>query len=675
MPDLGAILNEALPRWAKLTDTKLGATEFTLYPFRDSEFQEHDLVEYIKELNETRTLDPEGTTTLLLLRGLFAAYVEEQSFSAKALLADPKTADARLVELRAFHTLLHQPLCDTAIAHFQEALRGATTHYGYDATRLDGLFSDELRLGQLRRDALRSLKRLRVHQFAQGPLDAEPLRYNPTVYEFWNVNSLLMALRKQWVSGITMALIRNPADVYQSYFVLGLRNGATITVLTDFEEGAHPDYYKMTRRPDRRLDERASRHWFPYQFLTDTNGDDERLKHDDALVPMNTEAVPIGDLSALEPEQFVWTALLFELVARRFGEEGYRTRELSYTGQMVVEPHALVEASSALVAAGQYRPLELPRLTIETVTGKAAGTRKAVGHNAWMEERYAKRVPVVLLDVVGQRAALAATEKALKRLPPPADFDNIQPAWKTEPEDVPLSLRALDPTSFGTRKTLAKNRTWAARTNLMQGIQRLAEADYAKNRNRIQTWYRERVEKNIDALLDAAARGEFPAPTAEWKSRRDHGFPSHDELLWSDENILRQYTGRTLYHAFPGECYSSGVRLGKLDQRTSKMACYVCPPTGATVFTIFRPNNPQALAQLAGVAVAKLPWPLQHWYANEPYTGNSILDRVDPSDWVLDNPWRRLSFDVTLALCKRAWRARRKMLDLDPRVPLPPTRD
>lgn len=680
--DLNIVLNEALPRWAALTGTKLGATSFKLYPFSDSSFNEYDLSRYIKDLNKTRTLDLSGTTTILMLRGLFTAYVSELHFSSKELLTDPTAADAQLAELRSFRALLHQEICDEAVEEFQETLRAATVHYGYDAGRLDKLFTDELQLGCLRRDAFLSLQTLDAHQFSQGPRGAsDSLHYNPKVYEFWNINSFLAALRHQRVAGITMALIRDLADVYRSYFALGLRNGETITLLTDFQEGPHPDFYQMTRRPDRRLDDRAAQHWFPYQFLQQLGDDAEELSfpRESALVPLNTEAVPIGELSALEPEQFVWTALLFNLIARRFGQEDHRIDELSYTGEMVIEPHALIEESSALVKANHYQPLVLPAVTLETATQEAADTEESVGHNAWMEERYAKRVPPIVFNVVGRHAALGAAKKVVKRLPPPPDCDNHpEIPWGAEAREEKLVLRGLDPTMFGTREQIVKNRAWTARVNLMQGVQRLAETDYAKNRNRIWEWFRKHVEKNAETILDAVAHGEFVAPCAFWRSRyHEEGekrtpFPAHDSMVWVERDILAQYAGRNLSYAFPGLYGTSrGVTLGTFDKYNLKSKCYIRPAVGASVFTTFTPNNPKAVALLAGVDVSKLPWPLQHWYSDEPYTGNSILSRVDPVDWILDNPWRRLRFTVTVALCKRAFKARRKALGLDPNIKVP----
>jgi hypothetical protein len=661
MPDeLNKILNEAIPRWAKLTGTKLGTNKFTFQLGSDSAFQSYDLKKYIDDLNEARKLDMTGGTAILVLRGLFASYTAELRFTGHALLFEDKGVEDTLKRLREFHNLIHLQPCREAVDTFRDALRAAAQHYRYDLGKLDKLFEDEHQLGYLRLAALRSIDALHAHQFTQGDPDAEPLQYNTKIFEFWNINSFLAALRRQWVSGVTLALIRNPADVYQSYFVLGLRNGGTTTILTDFEEGAHPQYHNMTRRPERSLDRRAQQHWFPYRLL-DAKGKTP-LKHDKALVPMNAEAVPVEKISELEPTEFIWLTLLFTLIAERFGKEGFKTKELSYTGEMVVNPHALVEASSALVKAGHYQPLILPKLTVETTTQKAANNRKPVGANAWMEERYRHLVPEVLLDVVGERKALEAGKQATKLLPGKVN-EEILPRERMRPGTIrwggydkryqEIHPSALDPTMFGTKKQLDQNRTWAARVNMMQAIQRFATAEFARKHGKVLSWYRKRLERNMPFLLAAVAKGELVAPTSEWKSHLGHSFPSDDKLVWKTGNILRRRIAANWWTAFPHESLDAGVLFGRW-QRPHTI-CYLEPPYRSTVFAVISPDNPKALALLCGIPEKKLPWPLQHWTTREPYTGNSILDRIDPQDSRLDNPWRHLELRVIVALSKRAF--------------------
>jgi len=667
--ELNEVLNEALPQWARLTGTKLGASSFSFTVGSNSEFQSFDLKKYVDDLNEARSLDMSGTTAILLLRGLFEAYVEEKSFKVHTLLYAPTKVETTLIALRSFHELITRPCCEEAVEHFKETLRAVAVHYGYDLGKLKEHLADERALGELRLAASRSLGRLATHQFTQGTRDPKPLQYNREIFEFSSINSFVHALRRQMVSGITLALIR-PGDVYKAYFVLGLRNGETTTILTDFEEGAHPEYHNVTRRPDRRLGERARLHWFPYRLL-----EGEAIKHrhkrdKTALVPLDAKAVPIEEIKNLEPSEFIWLTLLFDLVAKKFDHDDYKAPELSYTGEMVVTPHALVEATSAIVLAGQYKPLVLPRLTAETATPELAENKKPLGHNAWLEDRYRHRVPEVLLDVVGERKALDIGKKVTKLLPgqiKERDLPSIrkQPGvigWSLDRRLEPLVPQALDPTYFGTAKDVERTRAWYARVNLIKGVQRLATAEFIAKRTMIVSWYRKRIERNMAFIWAAVARGELLAPTTRWKSHEEHGFPAEDELRWKEGNILRQKTA-PMYNPFHPR---DGVQFGGWDHDRRQNVCALDPPTRATVFTSIEPDNSRALALLMGIPEKKLPWPLQHWTTREPYTGNPILARIDPQDSRLDNPWRHLDLSISIALSKRAYNRLRKEHGLPP---------
>lgn len=675
--DLNQILNAAIPRWAELTDTQLG--EEAAYTFTigsDSEFQGYDLRKYIEDLNESRSLDMSGTTAILLLRGLFEAYVEEKSFKVHALLYNPKEVEASVGKLRDFHALISQPTCEEAATAFKETLRAAAVHYGYDLGKIAKHLADERALGQLRLSARRSLDKLVTHQFSQGPRDSRTLQYNREIFEFTSINSFLHALRRQMVSGITLALIRasnKGGDVYKSYFVLGLRNGETITVLTDFEEGDHPEYHNMTRRPDRRLDERARQHWFPYRLLDLDPIKHKQLKDKTALVRLEAKATPIEEITNLEPPEFVWLILLFNLVAERFDRDDYKTPDLSYTGEMVVTPHALVPADSAIVLAGHYKPLVLPKLTVADATPDLADNHKPVGHNAWLEDRYRDRVPEILLDVVGDRKAIEVGKQVGKLLPGKVKAEKL-PAMRRQPGVItwggqdyrvaPLEPQALDPTYFGTQKDIERNRAWYARANLIKAVQRFASAEFVAKHQMILSWYRKRIERNMAFIWKAVAHGELTAPITTWDSDANHDFPSEDKLRWKEANIVQQKQAPK-YNPF----YSSRetVQFGGWNHDLNINVCAIEPPTRATVFTIISPDNPRALALLMGIPERKLPWPLQHWSTHEPYTGNCILDRIDPQDSRLDDPWRHLELRITITLSKRAYNRVRKEHGLPPK--------
>lgn len=660
---LNKILNEAIPRWAKLTGTKLGTNAFTWTYGSNSEFQGHLLKEYIDSLNEARLLDISGTTAILLLRGLFEAYVQERVFKVHALLYEPQKVESALSEMREFHALITSPVCEEAVVEFRESCRAAAIHYSYDLGKLTKHLADDRALGELRLAAARSREKLDVHQFAQGKPGSEPLQYNREVFEFTNINSFVAALHKQWVSGITLALVRDSNDergVFKAFFALGLRNGENITVLTDYAEGVHPEYHNMTRRPERQLVARARCHWFPYRLLDEDPV--KRAKKKMALVAKDARAVPVDEVSKLEPPEFIWLTLLFGLVAEKYGGN-FKTGELSYTGEMVVEPHALLGAPHALVGAGQYKPLVLPKLTPETTTREAADNRVPVGHNAWMEARYRHLVPEILLDVVGERRALEVGKQATKLLPGEVNDSKLPSArrqpgvfgWGPDHRKTALVPHAVDPTCFGTRAQIERNRVWSARVNMMQAVQKFAVAEFVKKHEMVLRWYRERIARNMPRIWEAVAHGALTAPTLSWEHDIEHSFPLQDSQVWSEANILTQKVAKRRGDAFPGVFQGAGIEIGTWNDERRCVMCGKDPSQRASVFTLIKPDNPRALALLCGIPARKLPWPLQHWWTSEPYTGNSILDRIDPQDWRLDNPWRHLELRICISLSKRAF--------------------
>jgi hypothetical protein len=196
---------------------------------------------------------------------------------------------------------------------------------------------------------------------------------------------------------------------------------------------------------------------------------------------------------------------------------------------------------------------------------------------------------------------------------------------------------------------------------MMQAVQKFAVDEFVKKHELVLRWYRGRLTRNMPFLWEAVARGELRAPTMRWQSDGEHGFPNHDAQVWSEGNILTQKVAKRRSDAFPGVFQGQGIEIGTWNDGRRCVMCGKDPSQRASVFTIIQPDNPRALALLCGIPEKKLPWPLQHWCTSEPYTGNNILDRVDPQDWRLDNPWRHLELRITVALCKREFARLRKV--------------
>jgi hypothetical protein len=660
---INQLVDEALTRWFAACGQD-GTSRLWTVHFGDDDMSALDLHRHAQVLTESRALDPTGLTTFMLLRGLAEKWLRHVRFTAYELLLDPASVAEQMTRLQALRDILEDPRVVRIITAFQDQLRAAAVHYGMPAAgqaELAELLADKYRLAYVRRDALESMKTLRPHQFIQGRPDPSTFQANSDIYEFWNLNSLLAAMRGQQVPGITVVLIRDPLALH-SYFIFAVRNGETMTILTDQDEHAHPLQKMWSRRPDRELERRAARHWFPYYLLDLQRSDDDHLYAEarTALVPINVQGVKVGTVAALDPSYFVWTTLMFDLIREQYGRMDVRLPELSYTGQMVAEPHALVGAHSALVRAGQYAPIVVPPLTKADLTPEQLAPqldRPAIKALHWMEERYGAQVPDSVLGVIGERAMpqlQAAVTALLPQLRAQADrrfFDREQ--------DL-VTLHALDPTTFGSREKLLADRAWLARTNYCRTVQRLAEEEYEREHAAITRWCQARLQANRQFLIDALVRGELELESWDW---RGPGFATLATPRVTRRQQLRWYVGRDWdYHqAHP----NFELCLGTFSQSRRHRMCAVLPARPASVFGVVQPDCPPALATLFGVTVAELPWALQHWTKTEPYTGNHGLERIDPGDWALEDPWsQRFNCNLGVALSRTAYRARRQALGL-----------
>lgn len=669
--NINEIVNLSLERWVDLIGYKgkvKGPRLIGASVKAPPGFDARTLEETVDMLNESRELDKSGLTTFMMLRGMVEWYLQNYKFSAYNLLLDPAPIAVELKRMKAIRESVEHPEVVEIIRDFQGKLKAAALQYkvrsGREMDALESLIQDKYDLGMIRRDALRTIERMEAHQFTQGATDPiETVKFSPQVYEFWNVNSLLSAMRGQKVSGITMCLIRDPDEMFASYFIFAIRNGANLTILTDREKVPHPEFHRMARRPDRDLERRAARNWFPYHLLgfKEKTEDQPRLrfKERNQLVPMNTEAVTLKDIRDLGPEEFVWATLMFDLIREKFWVEKVKLPELSYTGEMVVEPHALVGATSGLVKDGAYTPLFMPPLTKADMTNEVLEKQWAQPprhHNAWMTERYGPEVPDEVLSPVGEEAAklLAATHY-------PGDV-RIG-VFETKPK----MLESLSPTNFGTKDDLQRDRLWAARRNQMKIIQDKAQADFEANREKVEKWYRDKITSNCKFIIDACAKGSLPLPWSRVERMGDH-WNEGVKLGEKTTESLKMGVGKYYHKAFEYLGSAPKFRLGSWEMYSGEAYCAERTDTKATVFFIISPRSPEALAILAGVKKEELPWGLQHWILDEPYHGNSILNRLDPEDWALKNPWipenRGIDCRVMVALCKGAFHARRKSLGL-----------
>lgn len=699
---------------------------------RTIHFGTWDVEKQVRDLQDLAVLDPSLLTCWMLVKAFYREWLEGKSLSVWQLVADPGTAKATLQTPLDVWALMQRPRVDRAVAAFQATLlrelAGIFAQRAAPGESPEDWIAQPHMLALLRRDALLAVDGgdkgatdrkynnkpgLELHQFAQGKRaeGCAPV-LAPSVYEFWNINSLLRALRSPQFpdQAIVVCLIRDPVEPLHSFFVLAVRNGDTISILTDREKAhqEHPLRKKMGRRPDKEMDMRASRWWFPYDLIdiaVSEDGKEAYAKARTALVPINAMGAPLKKLADLHPATLVWLALMLDLIRERFFREDRRALTVSYTGEMVRAPHVLAGEHSALVQSGAYQPLNLPTLDVArdlSPEAMAENTRQpSTGWNRWMVERYGDKVPEEILDSVGADEKKLLTDKAASILPMPAGENRIIGGHNFGPDrDIPnlpdhttdrgsggIRLVTLDPTAFGSADKLRKDRLWLAQVNRMRAIQRFAVDEYARTQDEVMRWYQKAVRSNRELLLDACARGSLMLPAGRlcsekeqneragttWLSGFTHGISrcvieEQEALLWG-----------------VGPSWYSGVSRWEKSGHATSESWSRSPPTpkkgllfrevGAEeerawelggVFCRVRPETPHAVARLCGVEVKDLPWQLQKFIHDslEPYKGNDILNRLDAEDFALDNPWKGLPLNVGAVLTRTEANARRRRLGL-----------
>lgn len=665
---------EILDLWTRLTGFDPAAREYSL-----GDVGVRQMSGIVRRAQE---LDPTDALALMLLESFVDAYLDDRTFKASAILAHLDRHFAYLRDAMELRRLL----AESGMPEARDELRGqvlqALAHYGA-AHREDvkALLASRDRVAFLWRDALEAADSLEAHQFMQGEPDAATPRYHGHVLSAWTLNGLLQAMVGM-PSGIVMAMIRDPVAVH-SYFVFGIRNGGTLTVVTDRTDWAHPFAQRLSRRPERSLSRRMERTWFPYSVLdVRANVDEEgdvvgiHVGREEGLVPREQVARRVRPVNELEPEEVVWAAMMFGLLVRRYFHEGHRLPEISYLGEQVQVASGMeVAAFNANLPVTGYEPLKVEPLRSSDLTRESVGAGAMIheremrrgGGNAWMEERYGHLVDDALLNRVAGPGApkLLLGPDGKEAAPVPArsfSFDTMPKRWQFE---------ALDASSFATQTRLRADRVFAARYNQALEIDRLAFAEYEARRDEVRAWWRDALVANKPALLAAVGKGELigrPAvrsdPANDVEGDRDttaEGMRGNilrvehlDDI--GDHDIFRGFRGVFLSDDDKARTSWHGDRLDGRRNPASTCAVRGVKPSWRACIT---PRDAGDLALMAGVAVDDLPDVLRHWSDDSLAggSGNHILSRVDPMDWAAENPWRKIGFDVFVYLSQGAFKA------------------
>lgn len=649
---------EALDLWQEIVGVKAGSSSYTLgAAHHRGEFE---------RLREALDLDPTEITANLLLGYYARKHFQDTHVTQAELLADTDGILKLLEKPRRLLEILERPEIVERRAAFIAGVTQALEMYGAaDREDIQKVLDDHDAMAFLRRDALRSMEKLSVHQFLDG--DPEPDSVRPVYYKFvhqwFNVNSMLDAVAKQ-APGVSLNLIRDPND-YQSYFCFAIRNGGRVFVLSDVPKNAHPLQPMLSRRPEREMDRRVAQNWFPYDLMGMAYNEESGQLYFDrsserSLVVGQSEALPLKPISKIGPHETIWTAMMFGLIVDRFWRKGHTEKQLSYTAEMVrVEDKMLTSAAKSGLPVKGYakidaKPLERTDIMHPTAEAEEAFGPRTKHENAWMEERYGHLVTEESLNLIASperhhRLALMTGEITDSR-----NRDDLSDRRFYMDSRVlsTVKVEKLPSTTFGSKEKIEADRLFIARYNYAIQINALARNEYEKRKDEITKWYRAKVDANAETLKSWVGDQILWVPSTHdrYSSKMGHGYSP------TGKQAIRSF-------AFPWVMDDVNKRVRNLGLGTKTIGGfestrgYLCAinETKASYCFTFCPANAKEIAVVAGCEESELPDVLQHYDLGTDHKGNQLLDRVDPLDWAVHNPWDEFDARVGIFLSKRGF--------------------
>lgn len=655
-------IERALHLWIEITGYEPNKSTYKM--------NEWDIESASSELKHSLVLDETAITTFMMLDYFVNKYLDDKSFNVNFMLKDFKKITNYLTVCKELYDILHSDEINEIINNFQQSILVSLTKQNIINDNIKDIINNTHQLAFIRRDALKGLKELNLHQFFKGEFNNNSPKYVKTVHEFWSINDLLSGVYHTEDNIISLNLIRDKQG-YSSYFCFCIKNGENISILTDFVRAKHPMQKYMMRRPERAFTERVYRNRFPYSILNLEEDDRGRLYLDtdidsNELKIFKGKAIPIIKIKELNSDEIIWIFMMFDLIKDKFYNQKFSLPDLSYTGEMVTVENSLNDNEKKSLTISNIKLLQLDYLKVDDISTdsmKDEWESPITRQNEWIEKKYEKQIDDKLFNLIGSKSHikfLSLSDNKIVEKNEKIDKEEINrirnpfSAAEEEKAKTLVELKKLDLDCIGTKEDVLSDYRWTARYNKAKLINMKVHEDFNKNKKEVLSTYRGLIIKNIDNLFKAIANGEFIVPTQKYTQA------FNSSLKIQEENIL----DISLEGNDNGYSYRWGMPIYNDDRSLHNgYTCYF-NKTPSSITIRFIPTCTEALAKICGCEIADLPEPLQHWYMHELYIGNSISQKIDPMEWVVRNPWNDLKLDFHIHLSKTAYNNLRKKYNL-----------
>jgi len=654
MSQKASISTQAVALWEELTGKSVNSRS---YAFRVGG-SSLDLYQANKRVQQAQAVG-DDLTVALVVKTLAEQFAESETFTLADILAGNERLSARLDLVGRMKALFTAEsavsrfdeffdYCDGALAHYRDIAPGAlseeTRKFVRDSSCFVGL------------DAYHGVKRLTRLMVCDGPVgDAGQAKVSRLVFAFESIEELITHSRRI-PTGFSLCVITAP-HISDSYFVMVVNTGGRILMLTDKGNYSHPmQESRMRSRNDRYNLNRIEGSHFPYDLLDIQWGDNGRQARNGeagtALMVSDSGLRVLGTLSDLNDWDLLWLHLFIDQCRDRYFERKL-TEPLLATGSMVRLPHKWSDEDRHLPVPIEFE-LKLDTRSSADLNSDFLHTiepewAEKYNPNRWMEERFAGDVPDDCLYL----PAKALNDESLLLLGNSGARELVRRDTSsltyTERERLPaLTLQGLDGTALSTPDRVIRDCHFLARHNQAQVIAQLVKEDYEARKVDMQEWFYKAAAKYLPNLIDDLLALNNDRLCVNMPANHSFRAIKLRYVPVRNQHPSRRHQGEP----------SLSKTLKLIDYSDVCYRCAVDRAEEAQVFITLDVSSVFDLMTVTGLPLDKIPAELRHMGTNI-YTGNSILDRIDPLS-SLRNPWDRLKLSYVLPVSLKAFKGFRR---------------
>jgi len=649
--------------WSKIQGVTFDQTKFKMSFHMAGSLTQLDVKNAFESI-QFLTREGEFWTAVCVLRKQYDQYVSDSEVSLSSLLGgNSEKTFQDLMELKAYKERLFSPELNACIEPYKTGLKKFGDRIKADQDKLSEFLDDTICFGMSSLAAIELVENMSWYQYSRGETDDEPFAVVSSVLRFPNMESAAKFVTTREGNFVALFCVEDEDGEWMSTFGFLAKCGKnTFSICNDMvfdnpiQKNIQMSRGGQAKMFDRFKDKYAD--FLPYQLVGE-------LKNKEKLDILAT-------LKDLTPANIAWYALASDYIKRKI-RKGYQLEENTCFAILTEEPKllesakldAVVRVSSNAIATIDDSELFVSpeRLTAEDMTAEATKgewEREPTGCNRWLEDRYEDQVPDILFNPE-ETLTLTDTTKLL-----PASFrggsvEDKEEAQKNDKlvhqttgiinqrdffgrskhDAPPVVSVMMNYPEMGTQSKIKHSRKFVARYNKAQMIRYHTMKEYLETREAVFKKLAKIADKNFERLLRLIPLFE-------------------DEQIIEKADIGMNIFGppRKLFHRFvrfnEGDYSKYGdrhatVRFSDYDNYRS---CYPCALTGckSRFFYAIMPYDAEHMAELLDCEVSDFPEVLQHFCVQEPYTGNHILDDIDPMEWMIENPWnKRISFEIALS--------------------------